>query len=511
MRTERLPQKIAKNTIFSFIGTFWMMGISVLLTPYIIYKIGLEKFGVWAISSSIVGFLGLFNLGTSNTYTKYIAEHCATPDVIKINQTVNTGLVINILLGLCMSLVLFFVTPIINFFKFNPAYFNEVYFVVFVSIVIFIVVFISGVFNSIIEGMQRIDITNKINIFISVLNAVGVIIVLQYGWGLKGLVVNSGIIIVIAIIIRIICSRYLFPSLKLSIGFVKLDSFKKIISYGSKIQVSRIANFVNGQVDKIFLGHFLSVLVVGYYDIGAKLTRLARQILLAMYPAIMPAASELNNTKDQKRLHLLYMRGSKYLSIITIPLLLFVFTTAPIIISSWMGKGYNASVTVIRFLIVGFCVNALTGIGTSIARGIGKPEIETRYTTLVAFSNITLSLILIIKIGLIGALIGTSVSLVIFSVYFMLIFHKKIIKESYVEFAKKIYYKPFFISLILCIVVGALNLALERFFNLQNRLDYLATLLLDMVIFGPLCLFFLFKVKYLEINEVKLLFKSILT
>jgi len=507
MDTRKLSQKIVKNTFFSIIGTFWMLGVSLLLTPYIIYKIGLEKFGIWAIASSIVGFLGLFNLGTSNTYAKYIAEHHVMADFTKINQTINTGLVINILLGSCMSVVFFFITPIINFFKFDPGYFNETYFVVFVSIVIFIVVFISGIFNSVIQGMQRIDITNKINIFMSILNAIGVIIVLQYGWGLRGLVINSGVVIMIAIIIRIICACYLFPPLKLSVRFVKLNNFKEMVSFGSKIQVSKIANFINDQVDKILLGHFLGVLMVGYYDIGARLTRSARRILLVMNPAIMPAASELHSIKNKERLFSLYNRASKYLSIITIPLLFFIVTTAPIIISFWMGPGFERSVLALRFLMIGFMINILTGVGTSIARGIGRPHLEMKYELWVAVSNIVLSLILIIKIGFIGALIGTSVSLIIFSIYFMVIFHRQVLANSYLKFAKEIYSTPVLLSSSLCLLIYFVNLLLNNNFRIQGRIAYFTVLLVDILIFGILYSILVFKLRFLNMKEVKTIIK----
>ncbi|MFC1576076.1 flippase [Candidatus Omnitrophota bacterium] len=503
MYGKTLSQKIVKNTFFSFVGTFWMLGISLILTPYIIYKIGLEKFGIWAISASIVGFLGLFNLGTSSTYTKYIAEHYAVKNSVNINRTINTGLAINLLLGLCMSFILFFITPIVNFFKFNPAYLNEIYFVVRLSIIIFIVVFISGILDSVINGIQRMDISNKINIFISLLSAIGVIIFLQYGWGLRGLVINSGIMIVISIIIKIICSFRLLPDIRFSIRFIKLSNFKQMIKYGTKIQVSRIANFVNGQVDKILLGHFLGMAVVGYYDIGAKLTRSARQVLLSMNSAILPVSSELNSVDDKVRIRTLYTRASKYLSIVAIPLLLFTVTFAPIIINFWVGPGYDASVFALRFLMVGFMVNNLTGIGTSIVRGIGKPHLEMKYEIWVAVTNVFLSLILIIKMGFIGALIGTSLSLVIFSIYFMIIFHKEVLKDSFLKFAKETYFIPFMLSAGLCLLVHFVNLLVGRNFDIEGRMAYFLMLLIDTLIFGSLYVMLIFKLRFLNTGEAK--------
>jgi O-antigen/teichoic acid export membrane protein len=507
MDNKSLSEKVVKNTFFSIMATFWMLAINFLLTPYIIYKIGLEKFGIWAISASIVGFLGLFNLGTSSTYTKYIAEYRATGDLTSVDQTINTGLVINILLGLCMSLVLFFIIPIIKFFKFNPGYFGEVYFVVFISIVIFVVVFISEVFNSIIDGVQRIDVTNKINIFMAVFNAIGTIIFLQCGWGLRGLVINSGIIVIIAIMVRIISSFYLLPSLKLSPQFINWQVFRKMIGYGAKIQVSRIANFVNGQIDKILLGHFINVLAVGYYDVGARLVRSCCQILLAMNPAVMPAASELHSINEREKICALYMRASKYLSMVTIPILFFVLTTASVIVTLWVGQGYGLSILTLRFLMIGFMLNMLTAVGTSMVRGIGKPQLEMRYELGVIIANFILSWILIIKIGFIGTLIGTAVSLVVFSLYFMLIFHKQVLADSYSKFAKKIYFIPFVLSLSLSLLIYLVNLWINNNFIIQGRMAYFFILSADTLIFWGLYIAFIFKLHFLETKEVKTLIK----
>ena|GEM_PF-864255 len=502
-----LSKKIVRNTLYTGMGRFWVMTVNFILTPYIVSKIGIEKFGIWVLAYAIIGFLSLIDFGTGNACLKYISEYYAKKEYNRINEIISTGLMINIIVGLLISMSLFLRYPIIDLFKFDPAYYDDVIFVLTLAIIFFAISFICSIFKSVIDGLQRMDITNKINIAVSIVNVIGVVIFLELGYGLKGLIINSGILVVLTISLNACFAYRLLPSLKINPKLIRLKRFKEVLKYGIKVHVSKIAVFINQQLDKVLLGHFVGIATVGFYGVGARLSRLSRQVPMVLFPAIMPAASELDSVKDQKRLHALYMRGSRYLSSIVMPLFLFGFTISYILVNLWMGRGYDTAVMVVRFLIVGFSVNVLTGIGTSIVRGVGRPEIETRYTILVAISNAILSIILIIKMGLIGALIGTSVSLVVFSIYFMLVFHKEIINESYIEFVKKIYYKPFFISLILCMIIGALNLALERFFNLQNRLDYLAVLLLDIIVFGPLYFYFLFKTKYLEVNELKKLLK----
>jgi O-antigen/teichoic acid export membrane protein len=65
----------------------------------------------------------------------------------------------------------------------------------------------------------------------------------------------------------------------------------------------------------------------------------------------------------------------------------------------------------------------ITGVASSIALGVGKPEFEMKYGILVSILNFSLSLILIIKFGFYGVLVGTAFSLTLGSFYFFHLFH----------------------------------------------------------------------------------------
>jgi peptidoglycan biosynthesis protein MviN/MurJ (putative lipid II flippase) len=69
-------------------------------------------------------------------------------------------------------------------------------------------------------------------------------------------------------------------------------------------------------------------------------------------------------------------------------------------------------------------------MASSVTWGIGKVDLELKRGFLTIVLNLILSLILIMKFGFIGAAIGTGLSLVIGSVYFLWLFKKSFKKSS---------------------------------------------------------------------------------
>ncbi|NIM96827.1 MAG: hypothetical protein GTO24_01705, partial [candidate division Zixibacteria bacterium] len=46
---ENIERKIVRNTTYNVIGRMWLMVVMLILTPYILHKLGTEVFGVWSL------------------------------------------------------------------------------------------------------------------------------------------------------------------------------------------------------------------------------------------------------------------------------------------------------------------------------------------------------------------------------------------------------------------------------------------------------------------------------
>ena len=186
---------------------------------------------------------------------------------------------------------------------------------------------------------------------------------------------------------------------------------------------------------------------VTYYAVAANLTSKAREIPLLLILAIFPAASELEAKTDKESLYKLYFRSMKYVALIALPISLSVILLADPFMNLWLGKGYGRSVLTVQILIVGYFFNIITGPGFFILNGIGKPQYGMKSSILAAVLNLTLSIVLVTRIGYFGVVIGTTTSMIIAAGYFISMFHQ-IMNVSLWKTFLRIFLKPFVASII---------------------------------------------------------------
>lgn len=94
-----IREKLARNTMFNGLGRVWEALVSLFLIAYIVSKLGVAQYGLWAIISAFTGYAALFDLGVGSAYAKYIAEHAARDEKKEISRVVSTGFFLYLMFG----------------------------------------------------------------------------------------------------------------------------------------------------------------------------------------------------------------------------------------------------------------------------------------------------------------------------------------------------------------------------------------------------------------------------
>jgi len=505
---KSISEKIIRNTKFNILGRFWTILVALFLTPYIIGYIGMERFGIWAIVGVLTGYFGLMDFGIGASFVKYIAEFYTKKDYKKINQVVNTGFVFySVFAILIIALGFLTINPLLILFKIPANLHNEALFVFLLGIILFAVSNALSPFTATQTGLQRMDISNKIAIVISIPMIIGTVFFLEAGYGLPGLMVNNAIILIITSIANIIVAFKILPELKFNPFSFSGGMFKKLFKFGYKLQIARLENVFTFQTDKLLITYFLNIGLVGFYQLGSVIINKVRELPLLLISAVVPAASEIKAGGDKKKLYDLYSRGTKYLSLFGIPLMVFVFFTAPLIMLTWMGGEYEKSVLVIQILVPSYLINLLSGVGTSIALGVGRPVFQMKAGAFQLILNVILSIALVIKIGFVGIVIATLISLSLSSIWFMKMFHKYL-EYPLLKFIGKIFVMPFPVSIFAGVIVIVLNHYIDLINLPSNRLVNFSILTLRAIVFTMIYLLIIFRTKYLDEYDKILLKKN---
>ncbi len=505
-----LAHKIVRNTAFAALGYFWGTLVSLFLTPYIISHIGLERYGVWSIILVVAAYMGLLDCGIGYAFTPYFAEAAAQKNEERISQLLATGIVFSLLFATAIiALTVVLASPIVHLLNIPSELQGEAIFVLIGAGFVLSIKNGSGVFGSILNGLQRMDISHTINILVSFPYILGTVWALEGNHGLRGLIVNQVVMALISSVASLILAKKLVGSLRFHRRLFCWPLGGQLWKYGVKVQVSNLSSLVNLQIDKIFIAYFLNMRMVAFYELGSKITMLARSVPNLLVSGILPAASELHAKSDRSSLERLYELSSKLLYSITIPLGAFIFFNSELLMLSWMGPGYGLSSLVVRFLILGSTLNLLTAVITSVARGIGQVQYEMRSSTLVVLMNITLSLILIIKFGFTGVLFGTTLTLIIGTLYYFSMFHRNVIQRSLVDFSLRMGGKPFLVSALLGLTLFLTSSELQRVFSPLGRKESLTLLGLNFSLFSVIYVLLLYKSRYFQSEEIRLLMKNL--
>jgi len=453
--------RIVRNSIANLLRGVISLPIGLLITPFIIAKIGTIAFGTWALANAFVSYANLLDLGISSALVRFVAQYKVKGDDDQINILLNTAFGIYAIMGVVAFCLLIAGKGwiIANFFHVEGEMKSDVSFVLVGCLLIFTANLAFSVFASLLDGLQRMDLTNTAAIAGVIINAIGTFIALNLGCGLRGLVIVSGAVGLVTIGLNMIMSRRVFKALTLNPLLFHPSYVKTLLGFSLQVQVPGLASLVHNQLDKIILGYFLGLHYVAYYEVASRVITYLRIIPLQIISPIMPAASELHADRNSKKVQALYYRSLKYMTVVIAPLFAFVAVFSYPLIAIWLGPGYELGAFATRYLAVANLASImLTSPSFLITVGVGRPRYGVYSAVVGILLNVTLSVILTANIGFRGAVLGTSLSLILASSYFILLFHRALHLPARETTVKAIGYPT-----LTCLLVSLIVMGLSRY------------------------------------------------
>src|SRR5262249_26112600 len=111
---------------------------------------------------------------------------------------------------------------------------------------------------SVLTGLHRLDLWNRIAMGTTLLQLAGVWVVLQRGGGLVALMVNTGFWLVVGALAGRIAIRRLAPEIAWDSSRFDRGLARRLLSYSAALQVINAGVLVQFQLDKVLFGSMLS-------------------------------------------------------------------------------------------------------------------------------------------------------------------------------------------------------------------------------------------------------------
>jgi len=459
MQDQTLPlplvQKILRNT-FSSVGRFALLALlAFLITPYVLHQLGPVKFGVWALTGVFITLIRLADFGIARALVKFVAEWNARDQPARINESVNTAIFLLMASGLmvCLPCLRLQGWLIERVFRLPETLWPEARFVFTTIIVVAALELILGVFQALLDGLQRMDLNSGLAMLDQSLSALGTVIMLWAGYDLRGLAVKNVLVIVLIGILYILLIRRLQPGLVIHPRYFRMERARALFGFGTNFQITNLVVLVIEPLNKTLLSRFLSLEFVTYYEIANRLLSPLISLFQALAQAIYPAASELGVTHRREMLVALHRRAVRYIAFVGWPIYSLVILLAKPLIVSWIGAGYTASATALQLLAAAWLVSALATPAALIVQGIGMPHLAMLASVVTGVVSVVGTLALVTVAGFYGVIGANALGVAGGAILMLWLFHRAVaIPQSEVL-------RPIFTRALLWVGILALSTA----------------------------------------------------
>ncbi|MBI2418361.1 MAG: oligosaccharide flippase family protein [Ignavibacteriales bacterium] len=492
--------KIFKNFLSNSFRALIVVPIYFLITPYTIHKIGAAGYGLWALICVIGSYQMFVDLGISTALIRYVAIARATQKLKSINEYLAVGLVVFILIPACFLLFVYFFKHfiVVSVLGISTEILLAEKLIIYTSISIFFNL-ISTLFRAVIDGFQRMEVSNGVLIIQNIVSAIGTFLFLFYGFGVYGLGVNLLITSIFTSLLSLMAAKTVFAEMSLNLFLFSKEKFLEIFQYSINLQVSGILRGLIVSFNKVLIARLFSVNEVTYYELAYRLLNQFESLINSGLSSLFPVGSELYFEKGSKGIEELRQKSLKYVFPVFSLIYLYIYMFTPGFVLLWLGKDFVLVSSVIRiFLVANYLISlAMPAYIFLNGAGFSKDTLSIQLKTI--FIEIVLIVVLVYYFGFVGFCSAYSVSLIFAFILTHNIYQKRFSTKDivYNPFLKGKMWSLVFIGLLIS-VFGSRFLIFENYFYL----------LLISIIWWFVGFFFVFATRLLTRSDISVLFNK---
>ncbi|MDO6425535.1 oligosaccharide flippase family protein [Thalassotalea sp. 1_MG-2023] len=427
---------------------------SLLLIPFIISQIGVSHYGLYGLITAITGYLVIIEFGLANTTIRFISKYRVAKDKSAEQRVVGNILWLYMIIVLIVLGAGFFIWHAIPFWFVEALTTREIALfqtLLVISLLNIVVTLISNSFTGIISAYEKFVFLKSLEVVTFLLRVCLVLFLLSLGFGVIAIVVIDTVANLIASACKV---GFVIRVMKIKVIIEKpsKESLYVIGSYTFFIALNVIINQVNWRADSFILGIFTDSHTLGVYNVGSQFVLAFIAVASTMTSIFMPQFMRLVN--QQKSMHLitnhLIIIGRYQFIVLGLAFICFM-SFGQLFVELFVGKGFENAYWITLISLVPLIFVLSQSSSNAILQAMNKHKVRSILLLSTAILNIMLSVFLVQKIGMIGAAIGTAITLIIGEVILVNIYLIWSVKLDMVRF-----YKTIFIRVIPVIVISLL-------------------------------------------------------
>jgi len=400
----------------------------VLSVPIIVAYLGPEGYGIWESMLAIAGMAMVFQMVFSGTILWRISISFGAQDPVETRRLVRIGVFATLMLTVVfVPLVHGFRDQILVGLQIPEQWVEDAKWILPSLVAVVLLGGINQTLLTVVTGYQRAGVAALIQALGLMANSLTAIAVLLLGGGLSALLLGymAGFLVTLVVIYPIAIS--LCGPLSLLPTWPTKKEITILGPFAGLLLLSNLTFLFRDHTDKIVLASLASPTVTGYFGMAQRLSSLVLQVCTVSFVPFTAMVGALFAQGDWHSIQNLYSRLSAWMGALAGLAGFLVCVLHEPLFVLWLGKPQPEAYAFLALLLLGATSAIIfAGAGVALAKGIGRPGLETAYT-LVTLSLIVVSKpVLIAAFGPMGSIASSTGSWSLGAIFFLLLLHRKV-------------------------------------------------------------------------------------
>lgn len=451
--------QLKKGALLNYATIILTNVVGLVLTPFIINKLGDAEFGVYMAIGALVGTISVLDFGLNNTIIRFVAKYQAEKNKKEEENFLATTMIIYLVISSLVTVFgVIFYYRIDNYFDLMSCNELEIAKTMFIILVANLAIKLpGGAFTGICLGYEQFVFPKLINIIRYLLRAALVVSILLLGGNAIGLVILDTILNILVIIITVV---FVFNKLKVKFRLHQFDfSFiKQIFNYSIWIFVYSLVAQFQWKAGHIVLGGFSTSEVLAIYSVGLMLGGYYGAFASAVNSVFLPRATQMTVAKASSKELTDMMIKIGRISFIMLIYILGAFTLyGKQFVFLWVGETYEQAWIIALLIMIAYTIPLAQGFTGSIIEAQNKVAFKSLiYLIFMALGTLAGYFFAqeYSSLGMIsGSIIGWVIAQNVMNVYY-----HKVLKLELLRFFYELFQKTLPTQLIVVVIGYGINM-----------------------------------------------------
>lgn len=284
-----LAATIGKSTLFGIVASGAQIGTRLITVPVVIHHLGLGGYGIWSIIMVTAAYMRFGSAGIKSAFQKYVAEATGNGNFKTANQLVSTGSISMLILSLAGLIpVAMFSHRLARSGGVPLEFISAAAASITVLASIYAVSNFGAAFEAIVMGGHRVDLTRQYATVLTVCEAVAIVVLLHFGYGLLAMTVTMGTSELIYIFCCYRASHRVVPEMHISPKHFTRSVFPELVRFAGSYQLVNVLELLYGSIVPIIVLKFFGAEAAGVLAVAGRVVAAA---LIAQDALVLPILS----------------------------------------------------------------------------------------------------------------------------------------------------------------------------------------------------------------------------